>query len=176
MSRASRRLISGLEVVGGVFGVFTFAKHLPGYRLDAYLLLLAPIVIGIFLMSLIAGVLLWRNHRAGRMASIIVQVIQLPKIVSPLLTFLFSFGLDCYPYLQVNKGRVLHAGVGFKLGAFYNLYLNNPGIPFSVGISIPAIVFLIVLLRHKAAGTREKPMPPPPPTDSEWADYVGAVS
>lgn len=118
-------------------------------------------------MSLVAGVLLWRDHRAGRMASIIVQAIQLPKLVSPLLIFLFSFGLDFYPYIQVEAG-VSKVGVDFKLAAFYNLFLNRPGTPVAVGISIPAIVFLAVLIRSKRGGRQEKAVPPPPPTSSEW--------
>ena len=175
MSKAPRRLISSLEVAGGFFGLLFLAKQLPGLRLDIYVILLAPIAISIFLLSFIAGVLLWRDHRAGRMASIIVQTIQLPKVVSPLLTFLFSFGLDFYPYIQINEGRVLHTGVDFKISSFYNLYLNRIGTPFAVGISIPAIFLLIVLLRHKPGSTRAKPVPPPPPTDSEWTDSGDAA-
>ena len=168
MTKALRRLISGLEVIGGVFGIFILARQLIGSRVDLYVLLLGPIAIGIFLMSVVAGVLLWREHRAGRMASIIVQTIQLPKVVSPPLIFSFSFGLDLYPYIQVAGGAVSKMGVDFKLLAFYNLYLNSPGAPVAVGFSIPAAAFLIMLLRYKPGGTRETMMPPPPPTSSEW--------
>ncbi|MGH9930446.1 MAG: hypothetical protein ACREA9_14640 [Pyrinomonadaceae bacterium] len=97
MPKALRRLISGLELIGGVYGLVILAKQLPAFRVDVYVILLAPIAIGIYLMSLVAGVLLWREHSAGRMASIIVQMIQLPKLVSPILIFMFSFGFDFYP-------------------------------------------------------------------------------
>lgn len=170
MSKASRRLIAGLEVIGGVFGLSILAKQLPEFRLDLYFVVLAPIAISVFVMSVVAGVLLWRNHRAGRMASIIVQAIQLPKLVSPILIFLFSFGLDFYPYIRVERGTVSKVGLDFKLAPFYNLYLNRPGTPVAVGISIPAIVFLMVLLRSKPGSQREEPMPPPPPPSSEWGN------
>jgi hypothetical protein len=120
-------------------------------------------------MSLLAGLLLWRDHRAGRMASIIVQVIQLPKVFSSVFSFLFSFGFDVYPYIVVARG-VSRVDVGFQLFAFYNLYLNQPRIPVAFGISIPAAVFLIMLLRSKPDGTSGKMMPPPQPTGSEWSD------
>lgn len=174
MTKASRRLISGLEIIGGGFGLFILAKQLPGFRVDVYVLVLAPVAIGVFLMSLVAGVLLWLDHRAGRMASIIVQAIQLPKLVSPVLIFMFSFALDFYPYVQVAGGDP-KVGVDFKLSPFYNLYLNRPGTPVAFGVSIPAIAFLIVLLRYKPGSTHEKPMPPPPPTRSEWGDSADAA-
>ena len=143
------------------------AKQLPAFRVDVYVILLAPIAIGIYLMSLVAGVLLWREHSAGRRASIIVQMIQLPKLVSPILIFMFSFGFDFYPYIVVGGG-VSKLEADLKLLAFYNLYLNRPGLPVAFGISIPAAAFLILLLRHESGSTSEKMMPPPPPPSSEW--------
>jgi hypothetical protein len=162
MPKTLRRLIAGLELIGGTCGLVLLAKQLPYFRVDAHVIILAPIAISIFLMSLVAGALLWRGHRAGRIASIIVQMIQLPKLASPLLIFMFSFGFDFYPYIAVARG-VSNVEVDFKLLAFYNLYLNRPGFPFAFGISIPAAVFLIMLFRYKPRGTLEKMMPPPPP-------------
>jgi hypothetical protein len=169
MSKASRRLISGIEVIGGVFGLFILANQFPSFRLDLHVVMLAPIATAVFLLSVVAGVLLWREHPAGRAASIVVQAIQLPKLVSPLLIFLFSFGFDFYPYVQVAGGDP-KVGVDFKLAPFYNLYLNTPGTPIAIGISIPAIVFLIVLFGYKPVGSEERPIPPPPPAASEWGD------
>ena len=174
MPKALRRLIAGLELIGGTWGLVLLAKQFPAFRLEIYVILLAPIAIGIFLMSLVAGALLWRGHRAGRMASIIVQVIQLPKLVSPFLIFMFSFGFDFYPYIVATRG-VSRIEADFKVLAFYNLYLNRPGMPVAFGISIPAVVFLIVLLRYKPAGTSGKMMPPPPPTSSDWSDSTDAA-
>lgn len=174
MSKALRRLISGLEVIGGVGGLIILAKQFPAFRFEISVILLAPIAIGVYLMSLVAGLLLWREHRAGRVASIIVQAIQLPKLVSPLLIFMFSFGFDFYPFVAVARG-VSRVQVEVKFFAFYNLYLNIPEVPVSFGVSIPAIIFLIVLLRYKPGKTQEKPMPPLPPTSSEWGDSTDAA-
>jgi hypothetical protein len=174
MNKALLRLISGLEVIGGVGGLVILAKQIPAFRVEINVILLAPIAIGIYLMSLVAGLLLLREHRAGRIASIIVQAIQLPKLVSPLLVFMFSFGFDFYPFIVVARG-VSRVEAEFRLFAFYNLYLNRPEMPVAFGVSIPAIAFLIVLLRYKPGSTQEKPMPPLPPTSSEWGDSTDAV-
>ena len=175
MNKALRRLIAGLEVIGGIGGLVILAKQLPTFPLEIHVIVLAPVAICIFLLSLIAGLLLWRDHRAGRMASIIVQVIQLPKLFSPLLSFMFSFGFDVYPYVVVARG-VSRVDVGFQLFAFYNLYLNQPRIPVAFGISIPAAAFLIMLLRYKPDDKSGKVMPPPPPTNSEWSDSSDATN
>jgi hypothetical protein len=169
MPKVLRRLISALELIGGVCGLVLLTKQLPTFRVDARVIILAPIAITIYLMSFVAGALFWRGHRAGRIASIIVQAIQLPKMASPLLIFMFSFGFDFYPYVVVVRG-VSHVEVDYKLLAFYNLYLGQPGFPFAFGISIPAVVFLIMLLRYKPDRASGKMMPPPPPTSSEWSE------
>jgi hypothetical protein len=173
MTKVWRRLISVLEIVGGVFGIVILAWELVASPAHGYLLLLAPMSYGIYILSLVAGVLLWREHRAGRMASIVVQMIQLPKLVSPLLVFTFSFGFDFYPYVQFEEG-FSKVGADLKVLAFHQLYVNMQGAPIGGGVSIPAIVFLIVLLRYKPAVTLGK-MPPPPPTNAEWGEAVGAA-
>jgi len=176
MPKILRRLIAALELIGGTCGLVLLAKQLPFFRIDISVIILAPIAISIFLMSLVAGALLWRGHRAGRMASIIVQAIQLPKLASPLLIYMFSFGFDFYPYIVLLEGGP-KLEVDFKLLAFYNLYLYRPGFPLAFGISIPAAVFLIMLLRYKPASPAEKMMPPPPPpTSSEWGESTGAAT
>jgi hypothetical protein len=174
MPKVLRRLISLLELIGGTCGLVLLAKQIPYFRVEANVIILLPIAIGIFLMSLVAGALLWRDHRAGRIASIIVQAIQLPKLASPLLIFMFSFGLDFYPYIAVTRG-VFDAEVDFKVLAFYNLYLNQPRFPFAFGISIPAIAFLIMLLRYKPERASGKMMPPPLPTNLDWSASTDAT-
>jgi hypothetical protein len=168
MSKVWRRLISVLEIVGGVFGIIILAWELVASPADGYTLLLAPVSYGIFILSLVAGVLLWREHRAGRMTSVVVQAIQLPKIVSPVLIFTFSFGFDFYPYVLSDAG-FSKVGVDLRLLAFHQLYLNIEEAPFAAGVSVPAVMFLIMLLRYKPA-TRGEMVPPPPPTGSEWSD------
>jgi hypothetical protein len=168
-----RRLIAVLEIVGGAFGIVILAWELIASPADGYVLLLAPIAYGIYILSLVAGVLLWRDHRAGRMTSIIVQMIQLPKLVSPVLIFAFSFGFDLYPYVQFAEG-FSKVGADLKIFAFYQLYVNMQDAPIGAGVSIPAAVFLIVLLRSKSAVTLGK-MPPPPPTNAQWGESLDAA-
>jgi hypothetical protein len=159
------RIIAVLEIVGGVFGIGLVAWGLFFTPFNPFLLVLVPIAIGIYIRSFVAGVALWRRSPFGRKASIIVQAIQLPKIVSPAVVFIFSFGLDLWVH-QLWSGGLTTLGFQLKLFAFNQLYINVPGAPIGLGVSITALVFLSMLIRYKPGETpSEYSMPPPPPAE-----------
>src|ERR1700753_2948217 len=96
MRRILVRIIAVLEIVGGVVGICFVAWWLLAVPFNLINILLAPIPVGIYVFSLAAGASLWRGKSFGRKASIAVQAIQLPKIISPWLIFMFSFGFDLW--------------------------------------------------------------------------------
>jgi hypothetical protein len=169
MAKVWRRIISVLEIVGGAFGIVIVAWELAVRPLDVYTPVLGGFAISIYLLSLIAGVLLWLERPAARVASIVTQGVQLPKLISPPLTFTFSFGFDLYPYVQSAAG-FLKLGFDLKLLAFHQLFLNMEGAPVGIGISIPASVFLIMLFRYKPVTVWVAPLPPPPPSSSAFSE------
>jgi len=121
------------------------------------------------LLSLIAGLALLRNRPLGRPASIIVQTIALPKIISSQVIFMFSFGFDLWIYFWQTAG-VSNAGFQLKFLAFNQLFFNIPDAPVGFGISITSCIFLAVLLKHKRRTIVEEPSPPLPPV--RWSDQV----
>jgi hypothetical protein len=175
MSKAIK-LISVLEIVGGVFGigliVWALASASGPYNL--FSLLIVPLLLGIDALSLIAGVALWRGSSFGRKASLVVQTIQIPKLASPLLTFAFSFGLDLSVYYLL-AGNFTKLGFEFKVLAFNAFHINMPGAPMGLGVSLTACVFLALLFRYQPGVIAHEipPLPPPPP--AEWDDKPEAA-
>ena len=164
------RFIAALEVVGGACGFGFIVWALLQTPLDSRTALVALFVLAVNALSFVAGVALWGGRRLGRTLSIIVQAVQLPKIVTQQMLFLFSFGLDLWVYAaQVGPRAIL--GFQFNVLPSSQLYFNALGSPFTLaGVSVSSIAFLVMLIRYKgedtAAGRDEPPTGPPPPP--EW--------
>jgi hypothetical protein len=169
MSKTWVRIISVLEIFGGVFGIGLVIWELVVTPFNVLILILAPIPISIYIFSLVAGVALWRDNSFGRKASIVVQAIQLPKIVSPLIIFMFSFGFDLWVHILLTEG-LSNLGFEFRFLAFSQLFFNVPNAPFGLGVSITACIFLAMLLRYKPGKAAIFPPPPPPPPPPPMAD------
>jgi hypothetical protein len=171
MSKTWVRIISVLEIVGGVVGIGFMSWVLLATPFNAWALIIAPIPISIYILSLVAGVALWRGNSFGRKASIVVQAIQLPKIISPLVIFMFSFGFDLWVQFLLARG-FSNLGFEFRFLAFNQLFFDVQDAPFGLGVSITACIFLAMLLRHKPGRAEEAAIlpPPPPPPMAEWRD------
>jgi hypothetical protein len=176
------RIISVSEIAGGLAGIGFMLWSLMVTPFNGLTLLLAPIPINIYILSLVAGVALWRDNSFGRKASIVVQAIQLPKIVSPLIIFTFSFGFDLWIQLLLSRG-FSKLGFEFRTLAFYEFFINVQDAPFGLGVSITACIFLAMLLRHKPGRAKEAailppppPPPPPPMADGEIGREAGSAA
>ena len=167
--RGAIKTIAMLEITGGVFGMAFIAWALASAPYNAFTLLIAPVPLGIDALSLIAGVALWRGSSFGRKASIVVQTIQIPKLISPLLTFAFSFGFDAWAHYYLLAGNVVKIGVEFRVLAFNAFHINIQTAQLGLGVSLTACVFLAILFKYQpAAATDELPPLPPPPPPPDW--------
>ena len=147
MSKFWTYVIATLEIVGGISGIAFIIWQSVSAPPNGYNLLLAIIICLIYAFSLAAGIALALRHKFGRVASIIVQAIQLPKYTSQLLIFMFSFGFDAYAYGMLTNNAYVAFGIDFKFLAYYQLFANVADAPAGFGISIPATAFLVMLLR-----------------------------
>lgn len=172
MTRVWRRIIAALEVLGGVFGIGIVLWDIAGRLVDWFTFAVAGVVFGIYLLSIVAGVLLWRNRRTGRVASIFIQLLQLFKLVSPPLTFSISIGFDFYIFVQAAAG-FSNVGFEFKVPAFHQVFLGAEGAPIGLGFSLTAAFFLIMLLFNKRTADVVEHGPPPPPLDSSLRGEMG---
>lgn len=147
MSKFWIYLIGILEIVGGFCGVAFIVWQLVTAPLAPHNIPFAIIIVAIYLLSLAGGVGLLLGRKFGRVLSIIVQAIQLPKYSSQLLIFMFSFGFDAYVYGMLTNTAQVAFGAELKFFAFYQLFPYVADAPVLFGISIPATAFLVMLLR-----------------------------
>jgi len=143
------RLIAILEIIGGVCGIAFVIWQFVAATTDRQTLLFPGMAAAVYLFSLVAGVSLWLERPFGRIASMIIQSIQLPKYMSQLLIFMFSFGFDAYVYGTLTNNAQPIFGFEFKFLAFNQLFVNVAGAPVGFGISIPACAFLVMLVKYR---------------------------
>jgi hypothetical protein len=98
MSKIWIRIISILEIVGGLSGIAFVVREIVTAPTDHHPVVIGAIALAVYALSLFAGIALWLERPFARVASIVVQAIQLPKYISQLVIFMFSFGFDAYVY------------------------------------------------------------------------------
>jgi hypothetical protein len=156
-------------MVGGAVGFGLLVWMLLGAPLNIPTAVLALLMLAVNALSFVAGVALWSGSRAGRTLSIIIQAIQLPKVVSQQVIFLFSFGLDVWASIAPTAGGGWALGFHFNFLAMSQVFFNAPVGGFAlVGMSLSSIVFLALLIRYKGEGEADAggpPTVPPPPPD-----------
>jgi hypothetical protein len=128
MKRALLKLISVFQIVAGLAGTYAVGISLVGMATAE----LAPMLwYGAFpLLSVIAGVLLWRGSKFAFGLSVLVQLLQVPI----LLTESFSF----------NLGAVM------KLSISGIWCLGDCRVRLVLGINLLALAVLILLLSCKS--------------------------
>lgn len=168
MSRVIK-FISALEIIGGVCGIGFIVWVVASAPYNPVHLLIATIPLGIDALSLIAGIALWRGSAFGRKASIVVQTIQIPKLLSPLFTFSFSFGFDVSVHYML-AGDFATVGTQVKFLAFNAVFINMPDSPMGMGVSLTACVFLALLFRYQPETVTDETALPPPPPPADWDD------
>lgn len=141
------KVIASLEALGGIIGIiFVVVEMFISDISNIYTIGLGILSINVFCLSLIAGIILWKEHHLGKTLSIIVQLIQLPKIHSPIVIFLFSFGFDFY-IIWTFIENFSHLGFNARFLEEHRLMVNVADAPFGIGISIMSCIFLVLLLR-----------------------------
>ena len=159
------RIISILEIIGGVSGVMFIIWWFLVSPFNIYSLLLAPIPAAVSIFSIFAGYWLWTGHRFGRISSIIVQAIQVLKIFSPLIIFMFSFGFDVWVQFLISNDGFSNLGIEFRFLSFNQLFFGVENAPTGLGISITALAFLLMLINYRPKVFEEKiEIPPQPPS------------
>ena len=149
MSKIWIRIISFLEIVGGLSGIAFVVWEIVAAPPDRQPVAIGAIALAVYVFSFIAGIALWLERPFGRVASIVVQAIQLPKYISQLIIFMFSFGLDVYVYGMLTPNAQPVFGFELKFLAFNQLFVNVPDAPVGFGISISSCVFIGMLLKFK---------------------------
>lgn len=166
------KTISILEITGGIFGIvfLIWWVVISPFNIDAFLLV--PLLITIYVLSILGGFWLWKGKRYGRPASVIIQAIQVPKIISPFVIFMFSFGFDSWIQFLILNNGFTSLGFEFRFLFFSQLFFNNQNVPTGIGVSITSLLFLFLLLNYQPEimVSEKESTPPLPPSFEQNAD------
>lgn len=171
MNNTWLRTISIFEMIGGATGILFVLSGMALSGFAKSFLLVVPILMAIDGFSLVAGIYLWKETKFGRIASIAVQFIQLPKIASPFLVFAFSFGFDLYLSILSSGGQFTW-GVQFRVPSDNQLFINMDLGQAGVGISLVSIIFLAKLLTYLPEEPATIPSQILPPSPDQY--FTGA--
>jgi hypothetical protein len=120
------RLIGILEIAGGFLGVVASVRRLLPLG-STYESLMAVIALAVFGFILVAGVLLMEGSERGVALSRVAQLLQLPLLATPVLSYALHAGAF------VNVFAVIHGGV--RLGLDYHLGSHG----FVLAVAGPAV-------------------------------------
>ena len=134
MKIALIKLVAVFEMVSGLAGLYAVVAALIGI---ASAELISMLWYGVFpLASVVAGVVLWRGLRFATGLSILIQVIQVPLIITP------RFALNLGAVMKLSISAIWCFG-------------DQCRIRFVLGINLLAVVVLIVLLSVRSEGQRK---------------------
>ena len=151
------KAIAALEILGGGTGL-AVGTLFPLLNSSFYL---SPAIVALdilFLLSIIAGVYLWRNHHFGFNLSLFLFLLQIPQFVLGGISFQFISGISITPMIYSTS-----RGMGVELapflgpgGEFAIRSAYNPELIFSIGINIFAVIVSFILIKHMVKDEDQK--------------------
>lgn len=158
----SGRLLAAMLVTGGALGVVSglarpFLSAAGGWR-EA-----GPQLMGVVLsaLPLAVGLLLWRDHPAGRRLAALLYATQVPLIEGPLLAANWYAGLSFGP-LFTRAGQAWETTLALKLGMGGALDWGRAGDPVAFGINVVALAGCVFLWVGRSGPCRRaaaRPLP-----------------
>jgi len=157
MSLTMMRILAVHQIVGGAVGLAYGALYLNALGFVA----VAPFVV-VSLVSLVAGVLVWKRHRNALRWSAVLQAVQVPAFAFPYLTYKLGLGVVLIAQAQASPTDAGGLRLGFPidmrvLGVAFEYAIGGTPEQMMVGVNVIALGFLIVsiVLAHRVP----KPMP-----------------
>ncbi len=151
------KAVAALEILGGGTGLAVSTL----FPLLNSSFNLSPVVVALdtlFLLSIIAGVYLWRNHGFGFNLSLFLSLLQIPKFTLGGISFQFISGISITPMIYSTS-----RGMGVELapfmgpgGEFAIQSAYNPDLLFSIGINIYAVILAFILVKHMVKDEDQK--------------------
>ncbi len=136
------RLIGILEIAGGFLGVVASVRRLLPLG-STYETLMALIGLALFGFILIAGVLLMEGSERGVAFSRVAQLLQLPLLATPVLSYALHSGafINVFATLQTSP----RLGIDWHLGTHgFVLAVAGPAVS-RIGLNLLALLSWLVL-------------------------------
>lgn len=136
------RLIGILEIAGGFLGVVASVRRLLPLG-STYESLMALIALALFGFILVAGVLLVEGSERGVSLSRVAQLLQLPLLATPVLSYALHAGGFVNVFAIVQGG--VRLGLDYRIGT-HGLVLAVAGPAVAhIGINLLALLSWLVL-------------------------------
>ncbi len=136
------KIIAMLEIAGGALGTAKAVAIISANSLEvtpmSYLFLI------LYVLSFIAGLLLWKGHPLGISLSLPVQAFQIPQFNVNDLSYRFMDGLE----LTLHLGFKGESNFDFTIGSNWNFSVFPQEEPFWIGLNIAAGIILVYLYKR----------------------------
>lgn len=159
------------QIGGGLLGFYVIGRvFLEGDLTPIEVMISATFAI-LFAFGFVAGIALIKKPRLGLILSLIFQGIQIPIIITPVVSYILSSGVYVNVFWHETGWKIEYA----LLGSRFYFYLNRGG-PRCTGVNIVALVLFVFLVREiwfKAAAMKiSKPessnIPDQPLLSANW--------
>jgi len=147
--------IAFLEMAGGIVGVIGAIRYGGIFPQTPLALPLFVIFLGLYVLSFIAGLFLWRHHPIGVKLSLVVQILLIPVFTIASLLYKFVSGLQL--------GFAIYSSSGFAPGFRFLIFFGSTwqistwarGEPFLLGVNIIAVLIILYLLGWRTMVSQE---------------------
>ena len=145
------RIVALLQIVGGVLGLLDAISALVA---PTGIVTVAVILAGLLIFSfgIFAGVVMWVGQMRGYILSRILQLLQLPLLTSPFLSY--QLGVGYFAHITY-VGDDVELRYATELGTNIELLFGGSQVPFHFGINIVALAAIVLLNRRISALRRE---------------------
>ncbi len=150
MNTRSIRFIAAWEIVGGIFGLgVIIIKLLSSSQSVPMIVVLFYITfVALFIVSVIAGVMLWKKSAMGFYLSSIIQLLQIPYFSISGLGYQFFTSAYFFLGIQFANSKV-EPTYEIGLGSGFGFSIHPQHAEIYLILNIFALVILIYLLRNR---------------------------
>jgi hypothetical protein len=156
MNRWLKIFLLIVQIGGGLLGIGIVGRVFLGQDLNKAEMIICAAFVILFAFGILAGTALIWKPKLGLILSLIFQAIQIPVIITPVVSFILSAGV----FWNVFRHE---SGWGTRftiIGSRFYFYLNRNE-PTCIGVNLVALTLFILLIREiwfiKAAQKVERP-------------------
>lgn len=134
---------------GGAVGLIAFAQAFASGERALLNVGIATILTIVHLVAIWCGVMALQRRRGWLRVATILSIIQVPVLISPIVTYGLNIGVFVAPYVSVPPLRI---GLNYGIGSYAQLHLFVP-MPYGLGVNLVAFCLALYLFRLHARGT-----------------------
>ena len=145
-----RQFVAGVQIVDGVCGLyFLLTRALPAIHTTREKILASGFTV-LCILSIAAGILLWQSLSQGYRLSVLVQLAQLPVIVSARLAYDVGIGARAVFGVTRPFSFLLH----FSFSGAMDVGFGTSSYVLTYGVNVVALALLIFLVVTRRNITR----------------------